>query len=235
MERRIQKVKDNVKQILYEVEETCVKSAKDPRDITIAAVTKTVEPILVNAALEEGIRVIGENRVQEYLSKKGQYHLDGIEKHFIGHLQTNKVKQIVADVDTIQTVDSLKLAKEIDKHCKVIGKVMNVLVQVNISREESKSGVYAEELEELLWGIKELQHIQVQGLMTIPAFGCTKKENFSALQQMYQLFVDIKAKNVDNMNIRTLSMGMSGDFLDAIQAGANLVRIGSAIFGERND
>lgn len=233
METRKLEVVENVKSILYEVEQACGRVGRDPKEVQVMAVTKTVDPILVNVALENGIELIGENRVQEFLSKKDSYILQNKGVHFIGHLQTNKVRQIVEFVDTIQTVDSVKLAQEIDKRCEAIGKKMDILVQVNISREESKSGVMAEELYDMLCELSGFRHIQVQGLMTIPAFDTTKEENRRTLEQMHQLFVDMQGKNVDNINMYTLSMGMSGDFVDAIESGSTLVRVGSSMFGKR--
>lgn len=233
LEKRKLEVVENIKRIFYEVEKACERSDRNPEEVQVMAVTKTVDPVLVNVALEAGVKLIGENRVQEFLGKKDQYSLKGTGVHFIGHLQSNKVRQIVELVDTIQTVDSVKLASEIDKRSKALGKVMDVLVQVNISREESKSGVMAENLHELLCELSGFKSIQVQGLMTIPAFDRTKEENKQTLEQMYQLFIDMQGKNVDNINMYTLSMGMSGDYVDAIESGSNLVRIGSSMFGKR--
>ena len=167
METSFAYIDENYKRILYEMEEAKAKYRKPDDEITFMAVTKTVAPEAVNHAIECGIRVLGENRVQEYLSKK-QFYLPNAQMHFIGHLQTNKVKYIVEDMELIHSVDSVRLAAEIDKQATRIGKVQNVLVEVNVGGEASKSGVAPDALEELLLEISQMSHIHVKGLMTIP-------------------------------------------------------------------
>ncbi|MDE6021634.1 MAG: YggS family pyridoxal phosphate-dependent enzyme, partial [Ruminococcus sp.] len=171
----------------------------------------------------------GENRVQEYESKKAYYSHDA-KVHFIGHLQTNKVKYIINDMDLIQSVDSIKLASEINKQAKRIMKIQNVLIEVNIGGEKSKSGVSPDELEQLLYEISLMENIRVKGLMTIPP--SQNSEKF--LYKMQGLYLDISAKNMDNIDMGILSMGMSGDYVKAIEYGSNLIRIGTALFGARN-
>ena len=203
--------------------------------VTLMAVTKTVDADRINAAIEQGgIRCIGENRVQELCEKYPYLHLDGVSVHLIGTLQSNKVKYIIDKVDMIQSLDSLSLAKEIDRQAKKHSKVMNVLCQINIGREESKSGVDPDKVEEFLLSIKDLTSIKVQGLMAIPPI-C---EDFSVQKQYFQkimqIFIDIKGKNMDNINMHILSFGMSGDYCQAIECGANMIRPGTALFGKRD-
>ena len=232
-EKRLQAVGDNYKAIKTRVEEAAVKAGRNPGDVRLMAVTKTVESVYINRVLDLGADLIGENRVQEYLGKKDELHLDGVEKHLIGHLQTNKVKQIVGEVDIIESVDSVKLAKEISKVSSNKGIVTDVLVEVNVGREESKSGVYMEQLEQLLAEIARMDGIKVRGLMTIPPICDSEKEVSEYFSAMYQSFIDIRDKKLDNINMDILSMGMSGDFEAAVANGSNIVRVGSAIFGER--
>ena len=197
------------------------------------AVTKTVESVYINKVMDLGADLIGENRVQEYLGKKDELHLDNVEKHLIGHLQTNKVKQIVGEVDMIESVDSVKLATEINRVSKNKGLVTNILVEVNVGKEDSKSGIYIEQLEELLNEIALMSNIKVKGLMTIPPICDSEKEVSQYFSAMYQSFIDIRDKKIDNIDMEILSMGMSGDFEAAIANGSNIVRVGSSIFGAR--
>ena len=221
-------VKQNVQHIMEEVRQAALAAGRNPEEVQVMAVTKTVDPVLVNAAIEQGITLLGENKAQELCSKYDSYHKEGVSIHFIGHLQTNKVKQIVDKVCMIESVDSIKLAKEIDKHCAAIDKVMDVLIEVNIGREENKTGIFPENLPELLEEISKLEHVHVCGMMTIPPV-CENKEEVSR-----QLFIDIKQKKYDNINMEILSMGMSADYQSAVSYGSNIVRIGTAMFGKRN-
>ncbi len=229
---RVNRTLDNYKRVKSQVEEAAVKAGRDISDVRLMCVTKTVEAQYINPVLDCGADLIGENRVQEFLGKKDDLHLDGVEKHLIGHLQTNKVRQIVGKVDMIESVDSLKLAREIAKQSAKIETVTDVLVEVNVGKEESKSGVYAEELEELLYQIAELDAIRVRGLMTIPPI-CDEDEARKYFAQVHSLFIDIGAKRINNINMDILSMGMSSDYEAAILEGSNIVRVGSAIFGAR--
>ena len=229
-----QEVAQNVKGILEEVRETAVKAGRDPKEVRVMAVTKTVDPSLVNAAIAQGITLLGENKAQELCAKYDSYHKEGVDIHFIGHLQTNKVRQIVDKVCMIESVDSLKLAKEINKQCAAIGKVMDVLIEVNIGHEENKTGLYLEDLDELLREASKMENIKVRGLMTIPPV-CENKEQVSEyFSKMNRLFVDIKQKTYDNISMEILSMGMSGDYPQAVEQGSTVVRIGTAMFGQRN-
>lgn len=230
---RLQSVEDNYKAVKEKIQESAIKAGRNPQDVRLMAVTKTVESVYINRVLDLGADLIGENRVQEYLGKKEELHLEGVEKHLIGHLQTNKVKQIVGEVDMIESVDSVKLAKEISRVSAIKGVETNVLVEVNVGKEESKSGIFIEQLEELLSEISQMSGIKVKGLMTIPPICDNQCEIDKYFSTMYQSFIDIKSKKLDNISMDILSMGMSGDYESAVANGSNIVRVGSAIFGAR--
>lgn len=232
--QRMAAVEENYKRVLDRVNEAAVKAGRSTDDVRIMAVTKTVESPYINRAIELGADLIGENRVQEYLGKKDELHLDGVEKHLIGRLQTNKVKYIVGEVDMIESVDSLKLAQEISKQSVKRGVVTPVLVEVNIGKEESKSGIFIEQLHDLLCEIASLEAVKVKGLMTIPPICDSESEVRKYFEAMHQSFIDIKDEKIDNIDMEILSMGMSGDFEAAVSEGSNIVRVGSAIFGARH-
>ena len=231
-EKRVQSCIDNYKRIKEDVAQTAIKAGRSVDDVRLMCVTKTVEPEYINPVLDLGADLIGENRVQEYCSKLDTLHLDGVEKHIIGHLQTNKVKYIAGRVDMIESVDSLKLAREISKEFKKADATANVLVEVNIGREESKSGCDIDELEELLYQISELDCIKVKGLMTIPPI-CDELQARKYFALMNEKFLELNEKKIDGVEMQTLSMGMSADYEAAILEGSNIVRVGSAIFGAR--
>lgn len=231
-EKRVQSCIDNYKRIKEDVAQTAIRAGRSADDVRLMCVTKTVEPEYINPVLDLGADLIGENRVQEYCSKLDTLHLDGVEKHIIGHLQTNKVKYIAGRVDMIESVDSLKLAREISKEFKKANSTANVLVEVNIGREESKSGCDIDELEELLYQISELDCIKVKGLMTIPPI-CDELQARKYFALMNKKFLELKGKKIDGVEMQTLSMGMSADYEAAILEGSNIVRVGSAIFGAR--
>lgn len=231
-EQRVKATIDNYKRIKENVNEAAVKAGRSTDDVRLMCVTKTIEAEYINPVLDLGADLIGENRVQEYLGKRDALHLSGVERHLIGHLQTNKVKQIVGEVDMIESVDSVKLAKEISKQSVNKGVTTNVLVEVNVGKEDSKSGIFMESLEELLGEIAQMPAIKIKGLMTIPPI-CDENEVRKYFSAMNQSFVDIKAKKIDNIDMEILSMGMSGDYEAAVLEGSNIVRVGSAIFGAR--
>lgn len=232
-ENRLKSVEENYKRVLENVKESAVKAGRSESDVRLMCVTKTVEPAYINKAIELGADLIGENRVQEYLGKRDELNLSGVERHLIGHLQTNKVKQIVGEVDMIESVSSVKLAKEISKVSLQKGIVTNCLVEVNVGKEESKSGIFLEELEETLCEIAQLPAIKIKGLMTIPPICETLDEARRYFAMLRQSFIDIKDKKTDNIDMEILSMGMSGDYEAAVAEGSNIVRVGSAIFGAR--
>lgn len=219
----------NIREIRETVENSKAKYRRSDEEIRIMAVTKTVPPERVNAAIECGLDLIGENRVQEYLSKKDFYDKRA-QMHFIGHLQTNKVKYIINDAAMIQSVDSLKLAQEINRLALKNNRVMDILIEVNIGNEISKSGVPASGTETLVREAAALDGICVKGLMAIPPVGSDE----SVFAHMHEIFLSIKEKNIERADMRTLSMGMSGDFELAVKHGSNLVRIGSRLFGARD-
>lgn len=233
-EKVLTNIKKNYETIVENISKAAIASGRRPEDITFLAATKTVDPEFINYAISLGLRFIGENKVQELLSKYDSYNLRDSQLHFIGHLQTNKVRQIVGKVSMIQSVDSLKLANEISKQSIKNGIVTDILVEVNIGNEENKSGVTPDLLEDLLLQIANLEGISVQGLMAIPPICENKKEIRGYFANMRNLFLDISDKKIDNIKMGILSMGMSGDYYEAIQEGANLVRIGSSLFGARN-
>lgn len=233
MERSLTDIKYNYDFINEKIAEAAMKAGKTREDITFLSATKTVEPEYINYAISLGLSYIGENKVQELLSKYDQYNLENCSLQFIGHLQSNKVRQIVGKVDLIQSIDSMKLAKEVSK-CSLKNNITSdILVEVNIGKEENKSGVMPEMLEELVEEISTLPAVNVKGLMTIPPI-CEKKDEIRRyFEKMNRLFLDISSKKLDNVSMGILSMGMSSDYYEAILEGANMVRIGSALFGNR--
>ncbi len=222
---------ENYKYITERIAAAAEKSGRRSEDIMLLAATKTVSPEVINYAISKGVKYIGENRVQEFLSKEDAV-VGNVHKHFIGHLQTNKVKDIVGRVELIQSVDSLKLANVISKESEKRNIVTDILLEVNIGNEETKSGFKAEEIMSVYDEIVTLKGISVKGLMTIPPHIDEKNKNIEYFSKMYKLFIDIRAKKIDN-NIEILSMGMSDDFETAIEHGANMVRVGTALFGKR--
>ena len=233
LEGRKADIEYNLDVINEKISESAIKSGRNPEDVRLMAVTKTVDPIFINYALDYGVKMIGENRVQEMLRKKPDLHLDGVEKHLIGHLQTNKAGQITGEVDMIQSVDSLKIAKEIAKQSAKKGIVTPVLLEINIGDEESKTGFSEAEFFENLYQIAELKDISIKGLMTVPPICENNTILCKYFEKIHNIYVDIKEKKLDNISMNILSMGMSGDYEQAILCGSNLVRIGSSIFGPR--
>lgn len=219
-------------EISADIADAAEVAGRNPEDVTLMAVTKTVPPEKVNEAIDAGCRLLGENRVQELLDKYEQYDKRA-KIHFIGTLQTNKVKYIVDKVDMIESVDSIKLAEEIEKRCAAIGKTMEVLLEVNIANEVSKSGFDYDEIPTAVEEIGKFSHIKLRGFMTIGRFGAEIEETRGYFQKMHALLVDIRSKKIDNKDISILSMGMSGDYTAAVQEGATVVRVGRGLFGER--
>ncbi len=233
LDKRKADIEYNLDVINEKIAESAIKSGRSPSDVVLMAVTKTVDPVFINYALDYGVKMIGENRVQEMLRKKPDLHLDGVEKHLIGHLQTNKAGQIVGEVDMIQSVDSVKIAKEIAKQSIKKGIITDVLLEINIGEEESKTGFSKNEFLESIYEISEIEGISVKGLMTIPPICENNTKLCKFFENIYNIYVDINAKKLDNISMNILSMGMSGDYEQAILCGSNLVRIGSSIFGPR--
>lgn len=227
-------ISENLKYIKSEIEDAAAKSGRSGQDIRLMAVTKTVCVEKINYAIEHcGIDLIGENKVQEFLAKKDTLKLDGVEKHLIGHLQTNKVKKIISEVDMIQSIDSLHLAQAVSKEAEKANVISNILFEINIGSEESKTGFDKSAFFESLEEMSLLPNICVKGLMTIPPICDNNLELERYFDSMHSYYNEIKDKNFKNFDFSVLSMGMSGDFKQAIAHGSNLVRVGSAIFGAR--
>ena len=228
MESNYSYVDENLKLIRENVGEAAEKCGRKAEDIRFMAVTKTVAPEIVNHAIELGLDLLGENRVQEYLSKAEAY--SPAEVHFIGGLQTNKVKYIIESVSMIQSVDSLKLGTEIDRLAAKHGKVMDILCEVNIGGEESKGGVAPDKLRELIAQLAQLKNIRIKGLMTIPP----PSQSDVFLGRMQELYNDLRDNKIEGADMQVLSMGMTHDYAEAVKYGSTLVRIGTGLFGARD-
>jgi len=222
----------NIEDVMRRIETAAVKSGRSKEDIKIIVVTKTIGTDMISKVLDENITELGENRVQELLEKYSE-----IKKpcnwHMIGHLQKNKVKYIIDKVVMIHSVDSYELAAEIQKQAQKAGVVMDVLVEVNIAAEESKFGVAPDDVQEFVEKISVFPNIRVKGLMTVAPFVQNPEEIRHVFKEIYNIFVDIRLKSVDNVDMDCISAGMSNDFEVAIEEGANMVRIGTSIFGKR--
>lgn len=228
-----QYIRLNIEQIRQKIEIAAQKSGRGLEDIKIVAVTKTVDADTIKIALEDGLLDLGESKVQE-ISKKFNGFTSNYKLHFIGHLQKNKVKYIIDKVYMIHSLDSFQLAEEINKQAKRANKLVDVLVEVNISGEESKYGISKEEVLDFMYKIKGMEAINVRGLMTVAPLRENSEENRWVFSQLRKISIDIKKEKIDNISMEYLSMGMSNDFEVAIEEGANIVRIGRAIFGERD-
>ena len=222
-----------IAEVRRRIEKAATAAGREPETVKLVAVSKTVPAERVRPALQAGVTILGENYVQEAREKIDALGTDGIEWHFIGHLQTNKAKYAVRLFDLIHSVDSLKLAKELNKRAAGLDKIQPILVQVNISGEESKSGVDTEEALDLVTGISPLEHLAVRGLMTMPPFFNAPEKVRPYFQSLRSLQALIRKEGIPNVDMSELSMGMTGDFEVAIEEGATLVRIGTAIFGAR--
>lgn len=227
-------IAENVALVRLEMERAAMACGRDPKEIKLCAATKMNDADAVRQAIAAGVDCCGENRVQELLEKQKQNAYAGAPVHFIGHLQTNKVRQVVGKVDLIQSVDSEHLLRAIDAEAGKQGVLQNILLEVNIGGEESKWGFTPQETLQLIDKIGQYPNVRVQGLMAIPPISHISGENRKFFQKMFHLSVDIKNKIEDNVTVECLSMGMSGDFADAIACGSTMIRVGTAIFGARN-
>ena len=225
-------VTENLNQVRKNIQEACKAVGRDPKEVTLIAVSKTKPVSMLQEAYDAGARVFGENKVQEMCDKYEQMPKD-IQWHMIGHLQTNKVRQIVGKTCLIHSVDSLHLAETIHKESVKKGIVTQILLEVNVAEEESKFGFHAEEVENALKQIQELSGVCVRGLMTIAPFVDNSEDNRPVFQKLNKLYVDMKSKNIDNGTMTALSMGMTGDFEVAVEEGATMIRVGTGIFGSR--
>lgn len=225
-------VAENLKTIRERVDAACERAGRRPEGVALIAVSKTKPLSMLQEAYEAGARDFGENKVQEILEKYPEMPEDA-RFHMIGHLQTNKVKQVVGKAVLIHSVDSLHLAEKIEQEAAKRDLTADILLEVNVAREESKFGLMLEEVIPLLEEVKNLPHVRVRGLMTIAPNVENPEENRKHFKKLYQLYVDIKSKNIDNGTMSVLSMGMTGDFEVAVEEGATMIRVGTGIFGSR--
>lgn len=226
-------ITENLEQIRKNIDEACRMAGRDPKEVTLIAVSKTKPVSMLKEAYDAGARCFGENKVQEIMDKHPQLPED-IQWHMIGHLQRNKVKYIVDKVSMIHSVDSLRLAQTIEQEAAKHNVCVPVLLEVNVAQEESKFGLKMDEVLPLIDTIADFPHIKVQGLMTIAPYVENAEDNRDFFRQLKKLSVDIEAKNINNVSMSVLSMGMTGDYQVAVQEGATMVRVGTGIFGERN-
>ena len=225
---------ENIQNIRQQMQEAALAAGRDPESILLCAATKMNDAENVRQSIAAGVDCCGENRVQELVSKQAQNAYCGAPVHFIGHLQTNKVKQVVGKVALIQSVDSLRLLQAIDKEAQKLGIVQDILLEINIGHEESKSGFDPNEVHGICEKMCEYPNIRMLGLMAIPPICQNFGENRKFFQEMYNLSVDLKAKKYDNVWVNILSIGMSDDFREAIACGSTMIRVGTAIFGARD-
>ena len=226
-------IAENIAAIRRQIDEAARETGRTGADITLVGASKMNDAAACQEAIRAGIDALGENRVQEMTAKLPEHAYDGAPLHFIGHLQRNKVRQVVGKAALIHSVGSVELLEEIQRQAEKLDIVQDILLEVNIGGEAAKSGFEPQEVENAAAQAKEMDHVRVRGLMTIPPADATREENVVYFQKVQALYVDINRKMYDN-ELEYLSMGMSGDFADAIRAGANMVRVGTAIFGARD-
>lgn len=222
----------NYAEVKSRMEAACVRAGRDPKEVTLIAVSKTKPVSMLMEAYEAGARTFGENKVQEITEKFPQMPEEA-KFHMIGHLQTNKVGQVIEKAVLIHSVDSVHLAEKIEKEAAKRNMVKEILLEVNVAEEDSKFGLKMEEVIPTLEIIKTFPHVCVKGLMTIAPFVEDAEENRKYFKELYQLYVDIKTKNIDNGTMSVLSMGMTGDYEVAVEEGATMIRVGTGIFGSR--
>ena len=226
-------IKENLANVRKNIEDACKKVGRDVSEVTLITVSKTKPLSDLRIAYEEGSRDFGENKVQELVSKIDEMPSD-VKWHLIGHLQRNKVKYIAGKVAMIHSVDSYRLAEEINVQAKKNSCVIPILIEINIAGEDTKFGIKREEAEELIREISELENVKVSGLMTIAPNVANPEENRAYFKAMKDLFVDISSKNIDNVEMKVLSMGMTNDYTVAVEEGATMIRVGTGIFGARD-
>lgn len=227
-------ISENIVSIRARMDAAAIAAGRDPRQILLCAATKMNDADAVRAAIAAGVDCCGENRVQELTAKLEEHAYDGAPVHFIGRLQTNKVKQVVGKVSLIQSVDRLNLLAALQKEAARQGIRQDILLEINIGLEESKGGFHPDEIHGILEKMEEFPNLRVRGLMAIPPISEKNGDNIKFFREMFQLSVDITGKKYDNVSVDFLSMGMSDDFEDAIACGSTMIRVGSAIFGPRN-
>ncbi len=226
-------IKENIEAVQANIEAACQKAGRDPREVTLIAVSKTKPLSDIEEAIDCGMMEFGENKVQELVDKI-EHVSRPVHWHLIGHLQTNKVKYIADKGLLIHSVDSVKLAKEIQKEAVKKQADCNILLEVNVAREESKFGFTCEEVPDAVAEIAQLSNVHIQGLMTIAPFVENPEDNRVIFAKLHKLLLDIKSRNIDNVNMNVLSMGMTNDYMVAVEEGATMVRVGTGIFGARN-
>lgn len=225
-------VRENLAQVRKHMEEACRRAGRQTDEVTLIAVSKTKPVGMLMEAYEAGARDFGENKVQEILEKRPEIPADA-RFHMIGHLQRNKVRQVIDQVTLIHSVDSLRLAEQIEHEAAKKELHVDILLEVNVAREESKFGFFLEEVEDALREISKYPHITVKGLMTIAPYVEDPEENRDIFKKLHQVFIDMKSKNIDNSSMSVLSMGMTGDYQVAIEEGSTMIRVGTGIFGAR--
>ena len=225
-------IKENLEEVREKIRQACQRSGRREEDVTLISVSKTKPVEMLREAYEAGSRDFGENRVQEIMEKYGQMPED-VRWHMIGHLQKNKVRQVIDKAVLIHSVDTVELAEQIEKDAAKRDLTVDSLLEVNVAEEESKFGFRTEEVEAAVMKIKEFPHVHIKGLMTIAPFVSNSEDNREVFKKLYQLYVDIRSKNIDNVNMSVLSMGMTGDYEVAVEEGATMIRVGTGIFGAR--
>ena len=225
-------IRDHLNEVRGNIQKACEKAGRSPQEVTLIAVSKTKPLFMLEEAYEAGARDFGENKVQEILEKHPKMPEDA-RFHMIGHLQRNKVKQVLPHAVLIHSVDSYRLAEQISQEAGKLGITAKILLEVNVAKEESKFGMMPEDVEEMAGQIAALPHLQIEGLMTIAPFVDDPEKNRPVFRKLYQLSVDIKKKNIDNVNMSVLSMGMTGDYQVAVEEGSTMIRVGTGIFGAR--
>ena len=225
-------IKENLDQVRETINAACIRAGRRPEEVTLIAVSKTKPVPMLEEAYAAGTRDFGENKVQEILAKKPELPQD-IRWHMIGHLQRNKVSQVIGNAVMIHSVDSLRLARQIEAEAAKKEVDVDILLEVNVAREESKYGFMLEEVEDAVMAIKDFPHVHIKGLMTIAPFVDNPEENRGIFKKLFEFAVDIGSKNIDNVTMSVLSMGMTGDYEVAIEEGATMVRVGTGIFGAR--
>lgn len=227
-------VAENLAEIRSRIDELARSAGRNPEEVKLIAVSKTKPVSLIKEAVAAGALDLGENKPQEIVSKYPEFEGDSVRWHMIGHLQKNKVRHIIDKAELIHSVDSLALAEEINKRAEAIGKIQKILIQVNVTGEDSKSGVSPDDAAELCREISKLNNVRIMGLMTISVSGYTYEENKSVFDSLAVLAARIDDMKIDNVSMKELSMGMTHDFDASIAAGATMVRVGTAIFGARD-
>ena len=225
-------IKENLDQVRETIDAACIRAGRRPEEVTLIAVSKTKPVPMLEEAYAAGTRDFGENKVQEILAKKPELPQD-IRWHMIGHLQRNKVSQVIGNAVMIHSVDSLRLARQIEAEAAKKEVDVDILLEVNVAREESKYGFMLEEVEDAVMAIKDFPHVHIKGLMTIAPFVDNPEENRGIFKKLFEFAVDIGRKNIDNVTMGVLSMGMTGDYEVAVEEGATMVRVGTGIFGIR--